>query len=431
MTQYRAKLDFFDLYITADGIDDVWSKNVVEYDIPFSDGAILDQLGIKSRKINFRSVWWNDTYSSHEAFVKHCLKDATNTLIHPKYGTIKGRVSLVSVKNDGNSPKLAYVDVTFIEDTNPDVEPVYSPGLSAVVDDCIIASQLSEMERFAADVNAVLGPAGPRVLAVALDPDHGILGQLQRLSIVGRLWISKVETAVNAIDAAFANITNPVESLLSTINYGNSLAGRVMGSVARSVERCALAVKQTVDSPLAFIYAFRGASDSLLSTAGILGKYIISGLPQFAATYMAQLYTADQKKRDEQLKTENQQAWGYDGKLKFTPSLPAVLTINDIEMSIKIYRETAQYAIDSIRADLGSAELTRQIHTICNNLTEYVDSTKLNRERIIAIEVLDPIPVHLLCLQYGLPYTAAERVCAINNFDCPNFVSGKVKMYVR
>lgn len=430
MTRYKAKLDGFDLLIEDSGTADTWEKNVPEYDIPFASGAHTDGLGVRARHIQFTTVWFNDSYEMHEAFIAHCLLDSINTLIHPKYGQIKGRVKSVQAVHRDN-PQLVKIDVAFVEDADPDVEPVYTPDLVAIVDQSIAAAQLSEMERFASDVNANMGPAGAAILAVALDPELGILGQIQGLSTAGRIWINKIETAVSAIDAAFANITNPVESLLSTIDYGTTLPGRVIGSVARSVERCALAVKKTNDSPLAFMYAFRGAAETLLSSSGDLAKYVVSGIPQLTAVVMAELYSADQKQRDELLKQESQDVWGNDGTLKYIPVLPSVLTINDIEMSIKSYRETAQAAIDSIRTDLGSPELIKNINIICKNLSDYVDSIKLNRERMIEIDVMDPVPVHLLCLQYGLPYTAAERICAINNFECPNFVSGKVKMYVR
>ena len=63
-------------------------------------------------------------------------------------------------------------------------------------------------------------------------------------------------------------------------------------------------------------------------------------------------------------------------------------------------------------------------------LKEHVNKIKLKRERIVTVRIQDPIPVHLLCMQYGLPYMAAERICAINNFWCPNFIGGEVKIYV-
>jgi hypothetical protein len=39
------------------------------------------------------------------------------------------------------------------------------------------------------------------------------------------------------------------------------------------------------------------------------------------------------------------------------------------------------------------------------------------------------MPLHLVCLRYGLPYTAAERLLTINSIVNPNRVAGEVNVY--
>jgi uncharacterized protein (UPF0261 family) len=42
------------------------------------------------------------------------------------------------------------------------------------------------------------------------------------------------------------------------------------------------------------------------------------------------------------------------------------------------------------------------------------------------------MPLHLVCLRYGLPYTDAERLVKVNkNIQNPNFASGAVSVYAR
>jgi hypothetical protein len=94
-------------------------------------------------------------------------------------------------------------------------------------------------------------------------------------------------------------------------------------------------------------------------------------------------------------------------------------------------RQDIQVAIDQVRSELGTPSIIQSLENMAEILLNHVNQIKLQREKIITIRVDNPIPVHLLCLQYGLSYMAAERVCAINDFWCPNFCQGEVRMYVR
>ena len=77
------------------------------------------------------------------------------------------------------------------------------------------------------------------------------------------------------------------------------------------------------------------------------------------------------------------------------------------------------YRSDQIRTGITSNDPKPE--KLAENLLDHVNRIKLQREKIITIRVDNPLPVHMLCLQYGLSYMAAERVCAINDFWCPNF----------
>jgi hypothetical protein len=42
------------------------------------------------------------------------------------------------------------------------------------------------------------------------------------------------------------------------------------------------------------------------------------------------------------------------------------------------------------------------------------------------------MPLHLVCLKYGLPYTDAERLLGVNRqIRNPNFADGEVLVYAR
>jgi prophage DNA circulation protein len=68
---------------------------------------------------------------------------------------------------------------------------------------------------------------------------------------------------------------------------------------------------------------------------------------------------------------------------------------------------------------------------MAENLLNHVNSVRLEREKMIAVTLDNPMPLHLVCLKYGLPYTDAERLLRINNIRQPNFTNGEVLVYAR
>jgi hypothetical protein len=63
-------------------------------------------------------------------------------------------------------------------------------------------------------------------------------------------------------------------------------------------------------------------------------------------------------------------------------------------------------------------------------LTEHAISVKLESEKLVTVSVDNETPLHLLCLQRGLPYNYAERLIMVNNIPYPNQVKGEVQVYV-
>ena len=64
-------------------------------------------------------------------------------------------------------------------------------------------------------------------------------------------------------------------------------------------------------------------------------------------------------------------------------------------------------------------------------LLEHVGTIKLEREKILTVVLDNPMPLHLVCLRYGLPYNYAERLSSINTIPQPNFTDGEVSIYAR
>ncbi|HEX2958027.1 MAG TPA: DNA circularization N-terminal domain-containing protein, partial [Chitinispirillaceae bacterium] len=170
MSTFRAQIDDFFFEIKSDGINDTWQKNVPEYDIPFSRGASLDSLGVKSRPIRFTAIFRNENYASHQAFIAHALKDQYNTLIHPKYGPVKGMVKTLSV-NHGDRINYSEINIDFVEEADSQAAPVYAPSVTQITEDVLVAGQMQSMASLKAELSAGLGTGASDALSQDLDPE--------------------------------------------------------------------------------------------------------------------------------------------------------------------------------------------------------------------------------------------------------------------
>jgi hypothetical protein len=98
------------------------------------------------------------------------------------------------------------------------------------------------------------------------------------------------------------------------------------------------------------------------------------------------------------------------------------MNINELESTLAIVRARIEAAIETGR-DMDTLKI------MAAALLTQVNSVRLEREKMIAVTLDNPMPLHLVCLRYGLPYTDAERLVNVNNIPQPNFTSGEIKVY--
>jgi len=98
---------------------------------------------------------------------------------------------------------------------------------------------------------------------------------------------------------------------------------------------------------------------------------------------------------------------------------------------VKVVRGRIETAIAIALAGEGSDDLVLTLKTMAVALLNHVNSVRLEREKMARVVLDNPMPLHLVCLKYGLPYQDAERLIRVNNIHAPNFTSGEVLVYVR
>jgi prophage DNA circulation protein len=421
--QYKPMLDGFDLELMS-GIDTAVEKAIAEYEIPFANGGILDDLGVKARRFSMRTLWRRDNYEAHRYFAEHCQLPQLNRFVHPELGAINGRVKSITVTHDDRL-RTAEIAVEFLEDVNPDVQPAYDPPLVASLEDGFGKAAAALAGEMSAEAAAAGVDTGAEV-----DAGKPLGGQVTARRWSARAFLARLDGAVSTLRNAFDQVLNPIDSAVAMANYGLSLPGQVIATVANAVERAAMAAQGAGNAPNMFVQSMRGSISRLAASVPMLGNSIRVAGASVAALFTGKMFADDEANKAVLRRLEDTEQWRPDGTSLTLPPAPAVLASNELEEALGRVREMIEDGIESARAKGNAAAatvLTRQ----AAELSRFVNAVKLERDRIVRIEAADDTPLHLLCLRYGLPYAYADRVCTINDFINPTFCKGEVKLYER
>ena len=426
-----ASLDNYALEIQD--ISDSFPKSLAQYKIPFRDGSLIEDMGMDTRSITFRCFFYNDTYQTHFDFLKHIKeKKSLFDLIHPVYGLLKGSIQSVSVRHN-EMIETAKIDITFLESiTEP--EPVRDADIKSSAEDIFENSIAEQKEKFSNDMRDALGSEAEGILSKTLDPDKGILEQFTGLSKTARGYVKTVDTYINKFESTLNDIANPANSLISAIDFGTNLPGRVIGAIASTAERYSLLYDSLKNSPIRFIQSFRNSMTELSSALGLdadssdaasaLQSQTSIATALQGSLDIAYIYSDDEDNRNKARSSEKIKSFDSSGKYVKTEAIPELLTVDEIEQSLSDVRTDLQASIDESRG-------MQSLKDMALALLNHAYTTKIESEKLIPVTIDNSTPLHLICLMYDLPYQYAERIHSVNNIKHPNFVKGDIKIYAR
>lgn len=421
---YPAQLDGYDLEIET--LDDRFENAIVRHEIPMKHGALLENMGQKARTVNIRCYFWDHgdhyTYADHVDFISHLQRTELSELVHPQYGLIKGMIETFAVRHDDRE-MTAEVDITFVEDQRGTTADIEYEDVEATADEALVNSQAEQMESFAGEVRAALPDDAAGILETPLDPTKGILEQFPGYSRAARAYIKKVDTLVSTMEGTLVTVVNPANGIISTISYGTNLPGRVIGSIARCIERYVTLYDSIKSAPSRFLDGLGQAMLKLESTVGFGGQLRIAFASQ-GAHAVAGIYKSDETTRQQVRSIEQRASFDTLGKYKPAPETDPILTVNELETSLAKIRAMLQDGIDQDRS-------MESLKVMARSLLEHVNTVKLERDRIVTVDLDNSMSLHLVCLRYGLPYNMADRIASINRLRNPSFVSGEVQIYGR
>jgi prophage DNA circulation protein len=458
---YAAWLDGFELEIET--IDDTFSKAIARYEFPYKDGALLEDMGQTAREVRIRCYFWDaeghQTYEQHAEFLKHLETKELFELVHPQYGPMQGCVESVSVRHDDRI-RTAEVDISFVENMRGELQVKSAPytDVQAGVERSFLDAVSDAISSIQAEIRSILGVDGLGVITAAIDQTIEIIGQITGIGMTARGFVSTLVGGINSLAAQFASIDNLSTSIIGVTSFGDDLCGITALTTAKACERTALnsgTLKES--SPVQYIETLATSLEALSDYSGLVSGASSSEqiraatvvLPKItkmvAAAYLclelAAIYQADDAAWKAQKRKERVSAWDWQGS--YTPQESvSLMTVNDLEQTLQTAREAVQDAIDFARSndvtpskgsyseiDLSSA--LSGLKSAALKLLQHVNTVKLEREKLVTVELDGAIPLHLVCLKYGLPYNTADRIHAVNQVRNPNRVRGEVAIYAR
>jgi len=402
----------------ASTVEDGFDVSIVKHTYPDRAGAKLENLGLDARPITLNTYWMNDKYEDHKGFLADLYKSNLSDLIHPVYGTITGHVQSAHVHHD-DGINYCEIQITFLEDSAQLSIPAASFDIAASTEALFQQATQEQIEL-----------AGKSLLSAV----HGLQ--------------AAVENGISSFEGKMANMALPADSIISAIEYGTTLPGRLVGAAANCVARYAAAHKIITQSPVAFFnsldQAYRKLSQSIGSFSASSGSPSIEGAAQtvlirhFGLAAAGQLclqaayvFESEESDRNKMRNMENIPAFDSLGNYVTRDPIPQIMNIRELEHISYIVRKFTQERLGVYGvSDPAATREVPSLKAMCAALLSYVSMVKMEMETIVTVDVDPPMPLHMICLRHGLSYAMAERILSINTIENPNCVSGRINIYV-
>lgn len=426
--------------LAIETISDGFAKAVSVRHIPFSDKALLRDLGLKERTIRIRCYFWADTYDQHKALLQLLWGQTDFELNHPEYGLLQGKVGQINVRDD-DRVDTAEIDLDFMVgvsempaaqavDIGGESEGLYMSGVKEaeteyrdrLVVDSVLPVEIVDLE---------LDPAVPTILAqmpAGFSPDV-------------RAYVKDLDQMLAGFDQTVDGITAPVGSLVKEIDFAAGIPGRVAGTIAATLEKQIVKFASLRSAPTRFIDSLvndlarftradgsgiitgtHAAGDTVPLADNMAAALFASVASLSASAVMGEIYGEDETLRSLRLQMEGVQAFDALGNYHPVDPVDYPMNVREIEATLAAVRGMADTAVAENR-EVSTVKL------LSDKLLEHVVQVKLDREKIINVEVANAIPLHMVCLRYGLPYKAADRIMLINRIRHPNFTQGRIDIY--
>lgn len=420
-----------DTYITILGqrftletetIEDSFESSIARHEFPYRDGALLEDMGQKARTVRIRCYFLNENYAAHKDLINYLgYSGDLYELQHPEYGLIQGKIESIIVRKDDRI-RTAEIDLTFVENLRGTIEPEPATSVAADVEEVFVAGQAELTAEIQQDMEEQLGADAAGVLDTVVDFGTGLYEQFSGLSRGAQAYVRVADTYVKTLNAKLRSITNPENGLIAVIDYAENLPGYVARSIANTVERYAILAESVAVFPERLVDNFHNGVDEICDAPDPYQKYARISAAQRSAHLAATIFKEDKEAAARKKQAQSTASFSPLGRRLSQQETEQTLTINEMEQILSAVRTRLQEAISLSRS-------MPSLKNLAEALTDHVRQMKLERPKVIAVEVHNSLPLHLVCLKYGLTTSDAEQLMSINAIRHPNYVSGEVNVY--
>jgi len=192
---------------------DSGQRDTASHEYPYLDGADVEDLGRKARRIVVTAIFYGQDYENRlQAFIEVLDQPGHGELIHPVFGSIQHAQLLdYQIGHDADDPDACTVELSFVEAT---------PGNPFFV------QQLPMQKAEAVSLLAATSRAGGiEAFAKALDRLKGIKGNLSRLNALRDIM-------TGTLGAIRSQLQGIIGTSLDLIDYPRAFAGDIMGLIS-------------------------------------------------------------------------------------------------------------------------------------------------------------------------------------------------------
>lgn len=401
-------------------VTDSWSHAIGRHEFVGRNGAELEWLGAHPGEFRVRAVFQGpDDLAKYVALMRVLRKGASVEFEHPVHGRIDALVGAITNKMDRRID-TAEVEFSIIED-QLDAEIVYKPHAQDVA---IACSQAAIDNGVCPDIWKPVSPA--KLPNIDLQ-DPSWITKLAALGLGNKIssYVRSLAAGLGTIAALRVGLTAPVAAAFNALQFASDMPGQVAFQVAEFLELFASARLSNAPDPVLSCQrlvadlrdlhrVFQGTS--LESSVRVLGS--LQGA-RSAALAMA----ADENNLRAQVASEQSVAFDLRGNRIGASLTTMPATADQVGRLVSATRQLLSDALPYTSAPDPLKEFALALHR------QYRDRL-VSFETLREITVVQPTPLHLICLQYGLPYAMAERIVRLNGIKNPSFVEGRIRIYV-
>lgn len=394
------------------------SHDIAKTKYPYKNGADMEDMGVNPEAFRFSCIITNEDFdknyiSLHDWFLSYFPEPVE--LYHPDFKKILyGYPSNVSHVVDGRK-RYAEFEFDFeIAGLQKETQAFLNPTYVTY----------DEAKEANADVQAALADEMQKAGVPDVEgSDWSLLDVWGALGDAARAFASGVQSAMAKIQGVIATVKAPIDAINTTIDYMGTLSGTLTGSLQGCCDSFTGLARRATKSKSSTAVLAANMSDMLATLAG---SPVYAAFATLAASTLAnetaKQISDDEKRMGESIAAESVVSDDAEGREVAETKPVYIVTPAELEDSVATVREF-------INTVLPVAICPERLKKQAATLSEAVLRIKMEYMTTKKVVLQHETPLHRVCLDNGLGYKAAERLCALNAVKNPTFMNGEVLVY--